>query len=813
MTLNYEICFNSGSSESWKFTENNDVNLITVTDSDDSYYQVSQIKFFENSGGRMNIGNPMDIFIDDGSGYKNIFSGYISNINREIKGRILFTVGGLGKTFDLTRYYISSEVTYENKKTGYIVSSLTGKYASGISTVDIDTNDGELLTEIKFQNVSLIDAIATLSDYDGYSFFNSTGSRLKYYLPTNVEVSVSEEDILEYSPIEKSDGNLINYVMVEGQDTWANEELNDVEGSSYVHPDEMVSSSYLESWSDDGSYTYDDDLTTRSISGYPISGDGVCYLIWSLAKPQDCGKVKIYSDNIKEGTDNFDWTTPDYCEQLSGIGYNKGTISNGVDGDTGTYFGWSNNVPTVSEIVLKLTMDSIDWIWGLKVKYWSRYPYEGCQPPYLLKVEVSEDDVTYNTIFEGEERYLYNKSYNTKYFDEEMRGKYIKLTYSIKVPSHTLPEDNRDFFYEFWIQFGKTNKTWISNIHVSTNSNDWVEDFVGTKYLEGADWDYHVFDNQTIGYYSGLTKCKLTFESSEYCKTGASIYDIRFLSGSASSSFDLNSDNDMLIQMFTADFDYLSGFRVYANRTTSGDEPGSLRGAIYPTSNTSPPTPDTDYITDSDDIFITASDLPAPPGWTNYYEWSYSDGNLPLTKGNKYFIKLWAENVDADKYWVVNTPEDDTYGGSGTCFTSTDAGSSWSPVLSGNLKMGLGWEKRAVIVTSSNTSSIKSYGKYFKKLTNDSITNEIDATIYAKTVLNKYKEPLTRGNVTINGDTSINVDSEIDISLPNAKFSDVLPVKSYTHTIDDKGFTTSIQYGEHEFDLAKKVSDLEGAVQ
>ena len=69
-----------------------------------------------------------------------------------------------------------------------------------------------------------------------------------------------------------------------------------------------------------------------------------------------------------------------------------------------------------------------------------------------------------------------------------------------------------------------------------------------------------------------------------------------------------------------------------------------------------------------------------------------------------------------------------------------------------------------------------------------------------------------KGSITIDGRTDMATEYRFSSNLTNFGITDIWDVISYQQIIDQQGFRTIINYGKPEFDIAKRISDLEREV-
>lgn len=114
-----------------------------------------------------------------------------------------------------------------------------------------------------------------------------------------------------------------------------------------------------------------------------------------------------------------------------------------------------------------------------------------------------------------------------------------------------------------------------------------------------------------------------------------------------------------------------------------------------------------------------------------------------------------------------------------------------------------------VNASTSDSSSISTYGRYKYRYENSDITNSTDAATIAGQILSNYKEPKTRGSLKIRGRTGINVRQQFTLDIPELNISnEQFEIVQYQHNISDKGFYTTIQFGQVPWDITREVQNL-----
>ena len=216
MATTYDIYFQSGeTSNVMTYSEGSNISLLEITNSDNDYYQHGAVVIF-NTPSTQSIGDTIRIYINDSLQ----FDGYVSSKQQSIDaGKKYYTYSLIGKTSDLWKYNTEGSITYTDKTTAYIASSLVSTYCTNISGND-NPGEGELLNnDITFDYETIGDALVRLIGIDGYKFYVDTNNTLQYYnseVRGNASFTVTESDIISMNPIEESDSDIVNDVLVLG---------------------------------------------------------------------------------------------------------------------------------------------------------------------------------------------------------------------------------------------------------------------------------------------------------------------------------------------------------------------------------------------------------------------------------------------------------------------------------------------------------------------------------------------------------------------------------------------------------------------
>jgi hypothetical protein len=213
------VTFNADS-DPVTYDENSNIQSLEISNSDQDYYQIGSISFFDPDT-LFEIGDTIQIYITDSEGRASTqFDGYVSSVQKSISGKRIYTYILVGRTYDLWRYVTGSDTTFSNVTTSYIASSLVKDYClEAVNADNIDTSLGSsIVEELDFSNTTVGDALISLTDLDGYKFYVDVNGTLKYYYPSpeSTTITINEDDMVETTPIEQSDDDIVNDVLVIG---------------------------------------------------------------------------------------------------------------------------------------------------------------------------------------------------------------------------------------------------------------------------------------------------------------------------------------------------------------------------------------------------------------------------------------------------------------------------------------------------------------------------------------------------------------------------------------------------------------------
>jgi hypothetical protein len=220
----------------------------------------------------------------------------------------------------------------------------------------------------------------------------------------------------------------------------------------------------------------------------------------------------------------------------------------------------------------------------------------------------------------------------------------------------------------------------------------------------------------------------------------------------------------------------------------------------------------------SDDIGVSVSDMPYPPSYTGWKE--YSPPKLLFENelvGNKCWIILKHDTEPETKYWEYYY--DDTFTYEGKIAHSWDKGVLWSTnateeeVPNGNMKLKMGWKLGRITYRTFDDDSINTYGRHLKRITDSSITNLAAAQLRGDFEVSSSKDISKKGTLVINGNSTVNLGYKVHSELHNFDIDEYWIIRSYIQRIDKNGFTTTINYGKQPFDLVHKLAMLENIIE
>ena len=236
---NFKLVFNSGNSKQFLFQNTNNISHLKITNSDQSYYQTLEATIEDLTSTQednLSINTPIKVFINNSLE----FDGYVNRISKSLSGKRVYDIQSVGKTYDLWRFVTSSNTKYEGAYTSYIVSSLTKTFCSGNGTYVKPPNispsqTGIWIDEVQFSNMTVGDCIGRMAQMDGWAFYVDNNGQLQYYQPSpSSQFTVTENQILDMSPIETSDDSLRNDILVIGSEQYETHSLQLSAPTEYI---------------------------------------------------------------------------------------------------------------------------------------------------------------------------------------------------------------------------------------------------------------------------------------------------------------------------------------------------------------------------------------------------------------------------------------------------------------------------------------------------------------------------------------------------------------------------------------------------
>ncbi len=800
--VTYDIFFKSGADDAVHYQEGDNIQLIQIENSDNNYYQNGTISLYDMVSSQ-SVGDEVQIYISDTLQ----FDGYVSRKEQTIDtGKKVENLQIIGKTYDLWRYHTGKDITFSSGViTGYIASSLVGTYATGISGAYDFTNSGTVLgdtLDLSYQTIG--DALTSLVNLDGYKFYIDTSDNLYYYKPEKrlYDFTIEEDDIVDMSPIEEADEDIINDVLIVGGTGYSKyTKVSTSYPSSTVFPSGVIVAQQFRS----------EDNILSAIKLYlgrsqePYRPDALNFEIW------EDKSVDVFDDPFDDwsyisGQSNSNMKVMNGFLQLSGSQsidnqsyYYPNSVTESYGNQSVNLNNCLSDYPTYAGLRGKSALDSrTDWEFTLT---------------------------------------------NPQYIDM-MHIKYRRDNVAVKV----------------------------DKVFVSGSWTDWLE--IRNDDVSFPDGSYatvtSTFDIADCGYiYSGVKKIKIQWTGAP---VGASpfyfrIYEVKVreyekynLSGNVKTHMFSSASNINYLRVEPSNVTYSSQImysgtcdsganwtKLYANSSVGIANPGKRialwyimnpSGNFWATPSSLTLSPDTPLIGScllrasetllgggepksgskivwSDDITPTYSYVTYPPDWTEWMVYTYP--KLALTQDKTYWMIMF-NNSSNSEYWKYYYDPNSAYN-YGKIMYSWD-GASWSSnsddpthVKPGNLSFQMGWkETDHVVATATNQDSIDTYGRLFRKITDTTITTSGAAQDRADAEVSGMTDIPKKGDIVIDGRTDMETHYRFSSNFSNFDIDEIWDVVAYTQTIDNRGFTTSINYGRHRFDITKKISDLDKEV-
>jgi len=785
MAGEFDLVFNSGSTEN-RYTEGDNVSLIEINMSDEQYYQTGIVTTFDTDS-IQSIGDEVQILIDD----TDQFSGYVARRQQEIRGgKKHVTYQLVGKTYDLWRYHTGANSMHSGYTT-QIAYNLISSNCQGISGNDIPLTSGVNLTnEIDFSNTVIGDAIVRLSELDGYKFYVDNDGELQYYKPEvrNYDFSVEENDILDMSPVEEADEDLVNDVLViGGSDYSVKDEVSITHPSSAIFPSGIwVAQRFLAN-----------DTTLKAIKLYldrttgDDSPEALNFEVWEdsskilFEDDFDNSKYILTSSNMDIDNSELILSYAPYQEDLT-TGTSTGVKTNWL----GSTFHFTRDVtPVKGNFLVHNTLYPDSTGYCLEIRSTGSDGY-----PDAILTSGSTGTV-YGDIFWCEVR-----------FNQQVRliagTKYALVIWRNDSPGEILGTEgfksSDDYPKGSGCYSGNgVNWTWTNDIKFKVKSRVYstTGQTLSTSYPQACQYiklDINNVVSSSRIYLSGTNDGGTTWSG---------------LTDNTWMTYGSESAGGAQVKYIFSSNGYWTP-KIGLSTFEIGDAAGSSAG--IPRSGSK--------IEWSDDITITDGEIPYAPNWS---EWqSYSDPKLSgLSEDNYYWLVMYHNSANS-AYWNYYYDPKSTYDGKiayswyGPNFkTKWSSNSDLSTVVpSGNMSFQLGWSEGEITATTTNQSSIDNYGRFFKVI-NDSTINTLEmAQARADAAISGMEIIPRKGTITIDGRTDMETYYRFSSNLTNFDIEDIWDVVSYTQRINQQGFTTDINYGKQPFDIMKHISDLESEV-
>ena len=783
----FDVYFNSGETYAVHYQEGDRLSYLEITNSDQEYYQGGIVELFNVPTGQI-IGDTALILIND----TQQFNGYIADIQEEIlKGKKMQRYRLVGKTYDLWRYKTDSDAIYTGQ-TAYIVSSMVATYCTGISGGGVDPTEGSVVTDdLDLTNMVVGEAIIRLTEIDGYKFYVDNDSNLQYFYPEDVTYgfTVEEDDIYQMNPIEQSDEDIINDVLVVG-------------GTGYSK-------------------------TTTLSSTYPSSSafpSGVLVAQQFLIEDNILSAVKAYLHR----TTGDDAPTPLSFE----IWGNAAKELFNDDFDDWTYLGPSSNVMIEgSKLMLKTNVTETE-----QSSYYSgAYP----QKPYLAQVFLFDNNVS---AFKAQFYLGADTEDGLLWFEIRTTTGTTKYPTTTILCSGTDGKTTHGAGWTDWIYFrpqvqltASTNYAVVMHVggvndveaprrlgYTYIGRYGWQSDDGSTWSLVGGgayDLNYKIIGRTFQPY--GVVSSQTFMEACQYMKldiSGMISSSKIWISGSndSGSTWDALSDGDWYDFGSESSTGTLVKYILSSNGswTPEIDLANLQIGDAQGSSSASPLSGSA--IEWSNQISWSDEDVPYPPDWSDWQTYS-----LPKLSGSNWYNNsywmVFTHPSSNSQYWTYYYDPNSSY--NGRIMYSWDGGVNWSGnsncpelVPEGNMCIKLGWKEGDILATATNQDSIDTFGRHFKKITDSSVNTYDVAQALADMYVSGSDFVPRKGTLTINGLTDISVNYKFSANLSNFGIGETFKIVSYTQTIDNRGFTTTINYGKQPFNIVKNIADLEKQV-
>jgi len=814
MTISYDIYLGSGSADANHYSAGGNISLIEITNSDNEYFQNGVINAFDVTTNRL-IGDKVLLFINDDLE----FDGYISRIQQEIvQGKKTHIYQVVGRTYDLWRYHTSASAEYSGN-TCYIASSLIADYCPGISGSHIWNNSGTTMTDsIDFSNTIVGDALIDLTKIDGFKFYIDNSGQMHYYQPEfrgdSYDFTISESDIFKMDPLEEADEDITNKVLVVGGTGYStitsqpnlNHSFaltsNAVIAQRICAEDDILSAVkfYMDRTEDD------DEPDTLIFSIFP-DADSHVYTDEFEDYTYLNTSTKDNADIFTGGSDSFLTTTESSSKKLGQTGAG-GAPQN--DSTANYYIGWQVSGGGSSDIWKPFSFDAR----VTRVEAYVVHNDSYALPKTVWCYLISGCDKDISAAFASA--------------STTMSAYYQHLHFDIPWSQRALVKSGQQFFVALhqpiasdgtWEFRPNTTSDTDFAIYTSADGTTWTKDSYSARRYQPT--SYFVYGKNYDR--TGNIKTTTFTQRAQYITISAQTYSGQhiLLSGSLGlgwwSGLTNGIENDLGDEGSNVTIKYI--FSSLNSTTFDASDPPYIENVTVSTKDSTYTAgmPAGTPIPWSNDISFIPSDLPYPSGWC---EWqSYDSPKLKnLNVGANYWLVISGANDANPKKWELYYASNQRNYASGQILLKS--GSSWlgysdnNACPSGDLAFKLGWYEHEITATRTDDNSINSYGVQLRKIYDDSIVTQEMADERARIETSGSNiKPKKKGVITINGRTDIETDYRFSSNLTNFGIHDIFDIVSYTQRIsDEEGFVTVINYGKQNFDIMKKLSDLEKKV-
>ena len=788
--MGFDIYFNSGTGDP-HYTTGDNVSLIEISHSDQDYYQNGIIKLYDVPS-TQSIGDSVMILIDDTLQ----FNGYVGTYNRSMDGNIIDEYQVVGKTYDLWRYVTDYMALYTGQ-TAYIASSLVASYCPGISGLYVDPTDGvEITSDLDFTDMVVGEALARLIEMDGYKFYVDNDDQLHYYFPTAgaYNFEVIENDIISMTPITQSDEDIINDCkVIGGSDYSVQTNVSLTYPSSEVIPSGILIAQQFTV--EDGILSAIKLYLNRTVDPYNPD-DPLYFEIWENSESNLFEDDFNNTDYLDDST-NFGVRIYNGNLELSGTTYidSYTTVADG---------GWATRSPAKS---FQVPNDMCP----LYVKIYLAQAASNVKV-YLLSAQSTGEHMPVNSMIytSGSIASIPANTPTNVYFNKQCKldiNQWVSIVICTDWAFNDYSEQSALYPRYYG---GGGGDSWELN-----SSDAWVDDTNSNThyhYIEGI--EYNVTGSiDCIAYEKDVQYMTLSLDEIAYSNNV-------YISGTNSGSKNWQSLTDSVEYDFG--FEYNSGCRVRyvlsgngffspridvasltVSDSTGGGEPASGTRVEW-----------------SNDIKWYDSDVPYPPAWSGWKTYSLPKLSSQGWLDNTFWMIFSHPSGNGEnngQYW--NYYYDPNSGYSGKIMYSWDKGVSWSSnascpsiVPDGNMSFRIGWKEGNISARASNQASIDIYGRHFRLINDSSINTSEAAQIRAEAEISGCEEVPMKGTLTIEGRTDMAPHYRFSANLVNLDIQQIWDIVGYTQRIDEKGFTTIIRYGRHDYDIVKHIADLESEV-